>query len=130
MSWQGSFSTPLADVLRGLDYEFGVSGLAFAGDSLLFGFMPLGLRYNFLAGSRVVPYIGLGLGYYVSTQGDEIDHGMQFLHAGMGLTYFLSQQIAIGLGFDARLGGVSLADRDESLPNNYFCYGIRLTVAP
>lgn len=126
LSGQCLFSTPLGDLIRGLDFEFGVAGIGVA-DHFQLSFRGIGLRYSFITGSPLIPHASFGIGYYLHLHDVDLDHGMQFLQGGLGLTYLIGESIAIGIGLDASFGNISLKNEGPTYEDGFFTYGLRLT---
>ena len=108
-----------------MHFDIGVASMF--GEDLLHFSLPLGLRYTFLTGSGLAPYLGVGTGYYVDTT-DETDHGFQLLHASGGVEYYVDENVAIGIG--AEFHGLSLSMKNSGLTNerSWSAVGIRSTL--
>lgn len=121
-SGQLSLSFPLRGFLRGMHLELGVA--SFATDDGFHASIPLSLRYIFLTGSLLAPYLQLGTGYYVSSA-DESDHGFQFLHGGAGIEYFFAEKLALGLGLDLHALPVSMKNEGARHEVSWLAYGLK-----
>ena len=120
-------ATPLEGFIRGMHLQFG--GAAFFAEHGYHVSIPLVLRYTFLTGTPVAPHLSAGTGYYFASNGG-VDHGLQLVHAGCGVSYFFAPSIALGLGLDSHLAPVSLSNKDVTQETSWFTYGLRLTFVP
>lgn len=106
-------------------------------------------RYHFLAGRRIEPWVGLGLGYellhiqqYETILGTRLSssgalHGFEFLNAQVGVDFRVTRQVAVAPFFTCALSqyerltgrtptGVSFSRSDfEKTVHAWFLFGLR-----
>ena len=86
-----------------------------------------GLRYNFLTGTRVIPFLHAGIGFIaldadLSRQSD----GLNFiLQSGLGLHYFITQRTALtGEWRFHHISNASIHDRNAGINSSLFMLGV------
>jgi lipid A 3-O-deacylase len=86
-----------------------------------------GLRYNFLTGTRVIPFLQAGVGFIaldadLTRQSD----GLNFiLQSGLGLHYFISQRTALtGEWRFHHISNASIHDRNAGINSSLFMLGL------
>jgi lipid A 3-O-deacylase len=85
------------------------------------------LRYNFLTGSRIIPFLQAGIGF-IALDADlrrQAD-GLNFiLQSGLGLHYFISQRTALtGEWRFHHISNASIHDRNAGINSSLFMLGV------
>jgi lipid A 3-O-deacylase len=86
-----------------------------------------GVRYNFLTGTRIIPFLQVGVGFIaldadLARQSD----GLNFiLQSGLGLHYFITQRTALtGEWRFHHISNASIHDRNAGINSSLFMLGI------
>ena len=120
-----TFAFPLEGLPRAAHFEMGVAGLGYDGAAQVT--IPLMFRYSFLTGSPFVPYLGAGIGYYLYITDAATDHGFQLLNALGGLSYFVTESTAVGIGGEVHSGSISVRPEDPKFERTWYTLNLRAT---